>query len=297
MNYTSNIHLSKSSASNRAVGCSIPFFDPHIQAKLTIGQPNHIYEQEADAMADKVMRMKNDEPVQTFFKPAISRIQKKCAHCEDEEKLQMKSDGGGSKGMAAPAVVHDVINSGGQALDKETATFMESRFGYDFGDVRVHNDSLAHQSSKDINALAYTHGNHMVFGAGQYQPGTDAGKKLLAHELTHVIQQKSLTKIFQPYSGNTPTLNLTNNNSKIPINPSLINFTAQKKPDLINRRLSEPPLVSEGAGGCGICFGGDLREVGNSAHAQIQQDFHLMYPLLSPQFPIQIPPGKYIISK
>jgi hypothetical protein len=66
---------------------------------------------------------------------------------------------------------------------------MESRFGYDFSDVQVHNDSNAHQSSAEINARAYTHRNHIVFGAGQYQPGNDNGKKLLAHELAHVVQQ------------------------------------------------------------------------------------------------------------
>jgi len=66
---------------------------------------------------------------------------------------------------------------------------MESRFGYDFESVRVHNDSLAHKSSAAINALAYTNGNHVVFGTGEYQPHTDKGKKLLGHELTHVVQQ------------------------------------------------------------------------------------------------------------
>ena len=75
-------------------------------------------------------------------------------------------------------------------MDTDTRSFMESRFGYDFKDVRVHNDSLAHRSSAEVGALAYAHGNHVVFGAGKYHPKSDSGKQLLAHELAHVIQQK-----------------------------------------------------------------------------------------------------------
>lgn len=174
------------------------FFQP----KLTINQPNDIYEQEADSVAERVMRMPDKNTESLFFQPKslpLSQIQRKCAACENEEKLyrkeeeeenvQMKGETGAEGGMTAPSIVHDAINSPGQPLDKETRNFMESRFGYDFGDVRVHNDSLADQSSKDINALAYTHGNHVVFSKGQYQPNTNEGKKLMAHELTHVVQQ------------------------------------------------------------------------------------------------------------
>src|SRR4051812_10360188 len=204
------------------------FFGPLIQPKLTINQPNDVYEQEADAVADKVMRMPATETNPPFFQPKpvpitpVQRkcasckheellqreeeeeeqpvqlksakeldIQKKCAHCEEEEKLQMKAVSGDSAGLTAPPVVHDVINSGGQSLDIGTRGFMESRLGYDFSRVQIHDDALAHQSSKDINAHAYTHGSHIAFAAGQYQPNTDEGKRLLAHELTHVVQQSA----------------------------------------------------------------------------------------------------------
>lgn len=167
------------------------FFKPIIQPKLTINQPNDIYEQEADAMETSIMRMPDQGNVQPFFHSVNSSngIQKKCAHCEEEDKLQMKGESGAGGGMAAPAIVHNTINSGGKPLDANTKTFMESRFGYDFGNVQIHDDSSAHQSSAAINALAYTHGNHVVFGAGWYQPTTDPGKQLIAHELTHVLQQ------------------------------------------------------------------------------------------------------------
>jgi hypothetical protein len=169
-----------------------PFFNSTIQPKLTINQPNDVYEQEADAVADKVMRMPATETSSFFFQSqplTVTPVQRKCAACEQEEKLRMKEVNGNTAGITAPPVVHDVINSGGQQLDTGTRGFMESRFGYDFSKVQVHNNALAHQSSEDINALAYTHGNHIVFAAGQYQPDTLKGKKLLSHELVHVIQQ------------------------------------------------------------------------------------------------------------
>ncbi|MCC6288285.1 MAG: DUF4157 domain-containing protein [Chitinophagaceae bacterium] len=103
----------------------------------------------------------------------------------------MKSEAAAGGGITAPSIVHNVIAANGQPLDAGTKKFMESRFGYDFGNVQIHNDMEAHQSSASINALAYTSGNHIVFGTGQYQPDSIKGKKLLAHELTHVVQQHS----------------------------------------------------------------------------------------------------------
>jgi hypothetical protein len=166
------------------VSPAAPFFHP----KLTINQPNDPFEQQADAMAAQVMRMPGNDQSQSFF-PAKPSIQKKCSHCEQEERLQKKSDSNGG-GMNVPSSVHEVIGSSGQSLDAGTRNFMESRFGYDFTNVQIHNDSLAHQSSSDIQAKAYTHANHIAFASGQYQPQTNSGRELLAHELTHVIQQQ-----------------------------------------------------------------------------------------------------------
>ena len=88
-----------------------------------------------------------------------------------------------------PPIVHDVLSSPGQPLDTETRAFMESRFGHDFSQVRVHTDERAAESAQSVNALAYTVGENVVFGNGQYTPTTIKGKQLLAHELTHVVQQ------------------------------------------------------------------------------------------------------------
>jgi len=94
----------------------------------------------------------------------------------------------------APPIVHDVLRAPGQPLDAATRAFMEPRFGHDFSGVRVHADLRAAESAQAVNALAYTVGRDVVFGAGQYAPTTNAGRRLMAHELTHVVQQASTTK-------------------------------------------------------------------------------------------------------
>jgi len=92
----------------------------------------------------------------------------------------------------ARSPVLDVVGSGGgTGLDADTRGFMESRMGHDFGDVRVHTDGKASDSAKAVNAHAYTVGSDVVFQSGAYSPGTDAGNRMLAHELTHVVQQKA----------------------------------------------------------------------------------------------------------
>lgn len=90
-----------------------------------------------------------------------------------------------------PSPVHEVINSGGSALGAEVATEMSQRLGHDFSDVRVHTDSRAHDSAVAVNAQAYTVGNNVVFQRDKYDPASDSGKLMLAHELTHVVQQRS----------------------------------------------------------------------------------------------------------
>jgi hypothetical protein len=162
----------------------------YIQRKLTINQPDDVYEQEADFIADKVMRSNgNDANVPDFFNVANFPLQRKCAACETEEKLKRK-EFRSTEPNISPAI-EQTLQSTGNPMDQSTLSFMENRFGYDFSNVQIHNDALAHQSSNDINAFAYTHNNHIAFGAGQYNPQSESGKRLLAHELTHVIQQTS----------------------------------------------------------------------------------------------------------
>jgi hypothetical protein len=110
-----------------------------------------------------------------------------CAECR-KKRLQRQSVGR-AEPVGVPSSVHETLRSPGQPLDAATRAFMEPRFGHDFGAVRVHTDTRAAQSAQAVNALAYTVGRDVVFGAGQYAPHTQDGKHLMAHELTHVVQQ------------------------------------------------------------------------------------------------------------
>jgi hypothetical protein len=91
-----------------------------------------------------------------------------------------------------PSIVQDVLHSSGQPLDTATRAYMEPRFGHDFSRVRVHTDTRAARSTQAVDALAYTVGQHIAFDAGQYQPDTESGRQLIAHELTHVMQQSTV---------------------------------------------------------------------------------------------------------
>jgi hypothetical protein len=155
---------------------------PLIQTKLAINQPGDEYEQEADRVAEQVMRM--PDPV----------IQRKCAKCDEDEKkiLQAKEASGQvseNQNQDVPPIVHEVMRSPGKPLDSSTRAFMEPRIGHDFSKVRVHADTRAAESAQAVNAMAYTVGSDVVFGAGQYTPWSDIGRRLMAHELTHVMQQ------------------------------------------------------------------------------------------------------------
>ena len=103
-------------------------------------------------------------------------------------KLQRKSAASGGA-TTAPPVVHAVLRSPGQPLDAATRIFMEPRFGRDFGDVRVRSDSVAAASARAVGARAYTVGSSIAFSDGEYRPGAELGRRLLAHELAHVVQQ------------------------------------------------------------------------------------------------------------
>ena len=157
-----------------------------IQAKLEVGAVNDSLELEADRVADQVMRM--PEVPATFTPMQISR---KCAACEEEEEKLQKKDAGTAEAVPgeAPASVHEVLRSPGEPLDAATRAYFEPRFGYDFSRVRIHSDEQAGESAWDVNAVAYTAGHNIVFDGARFARGTHEGQRLLAHELTHVVQQ------------------------------------------------------------------------------------------------------------
>jgi len=188
----------------------------NIQAKLTIGQPNDKYEQEADRVADQVMRTPEDARPGGRM-PANDTVQRSCSSCmeeenslqtkplytqispiiqrqtieEEEEFIQTKKAESVTPELA-PTISSGIqsLQGGGRPLSGSERTFFEPRFEADFSNVRVHNDTRAAYISRSVNARAFTSGQNVVFGAGEYSTGSLAGRKLLAHELTHVIQQK-----------------------------------------------------------------------------------------------------------
>src|SRR6266446_423549 len=119
-----------------------------------------------------------------------------CEECREKRlSLQSSPTQPAASSQDVPPVVHEVLGATGQPLDARTRAFMEPRFGHDFSNIRVHTDAKAAESAQAVNALAYTVGRDVVFGAGQYAPGTSEGKKLMAHELTHTIQQAGMQRI------------------------------------------------------------------------------------------------------
>jgi hypothetical protein len=143
-----------------------------LQTKLAVNTPGDVYEQEADRVADQVMRMPQPA-VQAQSAPS---------------RLQRQSSAAPAP-ATAPPIVHEVLRQPGAPLDADTRAFMEPRFGADFGAVRIHADGKAAASARAVNARAYTAGRNIVFAEREYAPGAASGRQLLAHELTHVLQQ------------------------------------------------------------------------------------------------------------
>lgn len=159
-----------------------------IQAKLMVGQPGNVYEQEADRVADAVMHMPQPQVVQ------------KTENSEDVQALAIDRQQyatGQAEPHTVPPIVHEVLRAPGQPLDLKTRNLLESRFGHNFGQVRVHTDAKASESAEAVNAQAYTVGQDIVFRAGQYAPSTTTGMQLLTHEVVHVLQQRTSASTLQ----------------------------------------------------------------------------------------------------
>ncbi|MCX9088553.1 MAG: DUF4157 domain-containing protein [Candidatus Methanoperedens sp.] len=163
-----------------------------LQAKLKIGQPGDVYEKEADRVAEQVMQMPDVSEAKD------TRIQRKCPKClrgllgkdKNDEKLQAKEIRGETPEVTSNMETNiNALRGGGQPLTESARAFFEPRFGTDFSRVQVHSGGAAEQSARNLNAHAYTVGHDMVFGGGQFAPGTQEGRRLIAHELTHVVQQ------------------------------------------------------------------------------------------------------------
>ena len=170
-----------------------------IQAKLTINAPGDAYEREADHVADRVMRMSTTEATPNIQRACSScnkefdsrPIQRMCTECE-EELHRKEANNAQAEVPSGLAGQIQALDGSGEPISGNERNFFEPRFGRDFSNVRVHANDRAAETATSVNALAYTTRNHIVFGPGQYAPETVAGKRLLAHELTHIVQQNDL---------------------------------------------------------------------------------------------------------
>jgi hypothetical protein len=279
-------------------GEDIFFHRSPIQAKLSVGQPNDKYEQEADAMADKVvqrlssddrvqskpliqnnytpiiqekcegcdkeekLRKKEDEPEKDIGEDKLQRkpifeseksqhqeetegIQRKCAGCEKEEKLQ-KKEIPGSNGNIDPNIESTLSSTkgSGSPLNPEIQSRMESSFGADFSNIRIHNNSTAVQLSEDLHAQAFTHENDIYFNSGKYDIHAPGGQQLLAHELTHTIQQgKAPLNNIQRKVKNTKSgghsITSVNSTTYTQLETSLMDEEIQKKEEIVDLDLGK----------------------------------------------------------
>jgi len=149
-----------------------------LQAKLTVNTPGDIYEQEADRVAEQVMATPAHQAV-SGAPPHIQRLAGQPI---------------GLAGVTTPASVDGALAAPGRPLEPALRQDMEKRFGHDFSRVRVHSGAVAEQSAQDVDAKAYTVGHDIVFGAGRFTEGTNEGRRLIAHELTHVVQQSGVAR-------------------------------------------------------------------------------------------------------
>jgi len=239
-----------------------------IQAKLVVGQPGDKYEQEADRVADEVMRMpeprlqrqaeeeeEEEELIQT--KPLAEQITplvQRQVEPEDEEEEEGAIQAKVNRRQAAevgPDLESRIqaLRGGGQPLPKSVRAFFEPRFGHGFSQVRVHTTSQAAETARELNARAFTRDRDVVFRAGEYAPETREGKKLLAHELVHVVQQSGVGSIFcQTKELEKPFLSPTT------IQSDILNSKSSKKTVIQLQRSKSPRSAPTAAAGIAVAL-------------------------------------------
>ncbi|CAM1345294.1 eCIS core domain-containing protein [Tenacibaculum amylolyticum] len=205
-----------------------PFFKP-VQTKLKMGKAGDKYEVEADKMADKVIHKKGEnntvqkkegeeevqqKPLASEVTPFVQRMEggdeesvqqktedelvqkmeEETVQEKEEEEVQTKTHNSSTKNQGLSLEPKLRRGNGGQQMETGIRSEMETGFGADFKHIKIHNDSEAAKMSSSIGAQAFTHGNDIYFNKGKYNPNSREGKHLLAHELTHTIQQKGMVQ-------------------------------------------------------------------------------------------------------
>lgn len=236
-------------------------------------------EREADRVAEKVMRM----PEPKFQRQVDRQEEHELLQCES---LVQRRVSGGNGGSGVPPIVHEVLHSLGRPLDLSTRRFMESRFGYDFGGVRVHAGSGAADATRAVGARAFTVGQDLVFGAGEYAPATVTGRKLLAHELAHVVQQRDIGR-----HGSQDADIVTSGAGGNRFGSNIQKAAPQRLPLALSNThgltVQKQVQVQDPAGGCGICHG--PQQAGIIAHRLVQEWFSTNYPFSLEEFPFSSP--------
>lgn len=208
-----------------------------IQAKLRLGAVDDPLEAEADRVSEQVLAA--PQPGMGGVQAAAPSIQRGCAAGPQQATQEPAQD-------SVPASVDQVLSGAGSPLESGLRHDMEGRFQRDFSGVRVHADGAAQRSAQEIDARAYTAGNHVVFGAGQFAPASSEGRSLLAHELTHVVQQggaatpgvasralvqraPALPDLFPPLRLPSDSTDLADTDSASAANPALLRIAAAYK--------------------------------------------------------------------
>jgi hypothetical protein len=164
-----------------------------VQAKMNVGSPGGLFEREADSVAERIMSGGKVSSISRISSGGVGSVAQRQEEeeKEEEELIQAKNLSGHNAKMTPSVESHiQAMKGSGEPLPEPTRAFFEPRFGRDFSRVRVHTDARAADAARKMNARAYTVGKDIVFGAGHYAPGTSGGKRLLAHELSHIVQQK-----------------------------------------------------------------------------------------------------------
>jgi hypothetical protein len=221
------------------------------------------------------------------------RLMRKCSKCkkneDDEKKVLQRKDGvGGAGPQAVPPIVHEVLQGPGKPLDTQTRAFFEPRFGHDFSRIRVYHGDLAAESARAVNALAYTFGERIVFGSGQYIPHSNVGQRLLAHELAHTVQAGTSVLQAAPVitdSGPTDPAESEARHAAADVMADQPPKIALKGASKILHRF----IVDEPVAGCGICKAPTL--VGTDVHQLIQGSFPPTYQVEA-TFHLPMSPGK-----
>jgi hypothetical protein len=168
---------------------------------LRVSRATDAHEREADHAAEQVVSGKANTATWSLSRVGtVAPLQRECSCGGSCDDCQQKNAGTlqraaavGTSPVVAPPLVQRVLSGSGRSLDRKTRSFMESQFGHDFGNVRIFNDEAAATSARAISANAYTVGDKIVFSRGKYAPESASGRRLLAHELAHVVQQSNGT--------------------------------------------------------------------------------------------------------